>query len=89
MVDSAYSQADWSVNPSSLATASYASASPSQPGPRAADLERDNSATLAALDSMYTALSSLGFQQVRAVPLAALCTALVGFLGGRCCQLLL
>jgi hypothetical protein len=66
MVDSAYSMADWSMNPSSLAKTSYASASPSMIGGQR-ELERDNSATIAALDSMYTALSSLGFQQVFAI----------------------
>ena len=83
MVDSAYSMADWSMNPSSLATASYNSvASRDAPsgnvggggsGSRASNTvsrgpareqEDSTSATLAALDSMYTALSSLGFQQV-------------------------
>lgn len=70
MVDSAYSMADWSVKPTStVATASYGSAGSRDTQPvakaRPADAERDTSATLAALDSMYTALSSLGFQQVR------------------------
>lgn len=77
MVDSAYSMADWSMNPSSLATASYNSAASrdapfgnarnghtdSVAGAREAD--DSTTATLAALDSMYTALSALGFQQVR------------------------
>ena len=69
MVDSAYSMADWSVKPASTATAtaSYGSAGSrdAQPARQKSGEERDTSATLAALDSMYTALSSLGFQQVR------------------------
>ena len=64
MVDSAYSMADWSMNPSSLATASHGSVSPAPPA-TSRDVENDTSAALAALDSMYTALSTLGFQQVR------------------------
>lgn len=69
MVDSAYSMADWSVQPSTTPVAPRRRRSPSpqrrpQAGSHDADLENETSAALAALDSMYTALSSLGFQQV-------------------------
>jgi hypothetical protein len=64
MVDSAYSQADWSMAPSSLATASFASASPSVPASGTRELDQEGSAALAAFDSLYTALSSIGFQPV-------------------------
>jgi hypothetical protein len=69
MVDSAYSQANWSMARGSLATtASYASASPSVPASGPQESDQEGSATLAALDSLYTALSSLGFQQVQHRP---------------------
>lgn len=64
MVDRAYSMAEWSMN------GSAPSASPERRGPGAGtlghevDAQETTAADLAALDSMYTALSSFGLNQV-------------------------
>jgi hypothetical protein len=83
MVDCAYSMADWSTNQSATASASFPSTvrsvhcpTPSATGPEQVD---STAADLAALDSMYTALSSLGFQQVSGADVGSL------FSAARCC----
>lgn len=64
MVDCAFSMADWSTNHGATPSASYASPRSGPGSSPAAGLDAVDStaAELRALDSMYTALSSLGFQ---------------------------
>ena len=64
MVDCAFSMADWSTNHGATPSASYASprSVPTSSPATALDAVDSTTAELRALDSMYTALSSLGLQ---------------------------
>jgi hypothetical protein len=66
MVDCAYSMADWSTNQSSapFPALTQGRTMHSTTSGRERDSQRAVAANLAALDSVYAALSSLGFQQV-------------------------
>lgn len=68
MVDRAYSMAEWSMNGQSVASGPNASPNPSAPGATLSSTDAEGydstAADLAALDSMYTALSSFGLGQV-------------------------